>query len=276
MGFRRSSAGTITSVLTGDDLNSGLATWLISLPGRMAGKRWFDLCSGNHADMTTSNSTNGWRPASRPGGYGSILFDGSNQQLQTIKTSATDLQFFTATTWIRLTGSTTNDWIFSTTESGSPGWGLDIQTSAGVSTIFFDHFVVATVVSTTAVVNDGFWHQVGIFRNRANLAGIILDGKIIATASYSTAFTNSTFTIGNRGFSGVKMTGSQDCLKVWNRGLSGAECFNDFNDSRESHPRTLVRTGRRVARSGLTGGPFPHYTRRQLTGGMIPMSGGMA
>src|SRR4051794_33812532 len=60
-------------------LNRERRAWWIVVPGTDGGRQIFDLMGFNHGtltNMTTAGS--GWGGTARRGGYGNLLFDGSN------------------------------------------------------------------------------------------------------------------------------------------------------------------------------------------------------
>src|SRR5690349_1214055 len=80
-------------------LNHGRVAWWLTLPGLEGGKYLYDLCGrspGTLTNMTTTSS--GWRGTTRPGGYGHLLFDGSNDVVNMTVPSQTTTGF-TATAW---------------------------------------------------------------------------------------------------------------------------------------------------------------------------------
>jgi len=189
------------------------------------------------SDMSPSGSVgtlvNG--PTYSTAGSGSILFDGVDDGMSS-NASMTGVQSFTATAWVRTTNTSGYNFAFSAGSYNSPviaGWGLTIYTS---NTIYFDHCNVATVSSyVTSNVYDGNWHQVGIYRDSSNNAGIIYDGAIVTTVSYATSFTNTTFSVGYRPGGAIYAPffgGNIANALVYNRGLSAAEVAQNYNIQR--------------------------------------------
>ena len=77
-----SGATIVTSdpVNRGHPLNLGRAAWWLSLPHLMGGQQWFDLMGTSHGALTnmTSATTSGWDATTRPGGWGHVRFNGTN------------------------------------------------------------------------------------------------------------------------------------------------------------------------------------------------------
>jgi hypothetical protein len=59
-------------------LNRGRLAWYLAIPATSGGRQWFDIAGPNHGTLTNMGTgTNGWRPTTRPGGHGHLLFDGN-------------------------------------------------------------------------------------------------------------------------------------------------------------------------------------------------------
>src|SRR3990167_9254519 len=57
-------------------LNSGLVSWLMAVPWYMSGPRFIDIFGKNHGTLTNGPT---WQGAmGRPGGNGSLNFDGTD------------------------------------------------------------------------------------------------------------------------------------------------------------------------------------------------------
>jgi hypothetical protein len=60
-------------------LNRGLVAWWLALPGLMGGPRWRDLIGTNDGVLTNGPV---WKPTTRPGGWGCLSFDGTDDRVQ--------------------------------------------------------------------------------------------------------------------------------------------------------------------------------------------------
>ena len=121
-------------------------------------------------------------------------FNGQNSYIGVGNPSALQLQYFTAVAWVNMPINSGNGFAFSHAPIGSSGWGMEV----GAGFVGFDNAWVTTV-TTASIPNDGNWHQVGIFRASNSTAGIIIDGKIVGTTTYSSTFGFGNFYIGDRG-----------------------------------------------------------------------------
>lgn len=207
-----------------------------SYPG--TGTTWNDL-SGNSNTGTlvngpTFNSANG----------GSIVFDGVNDGVSS--SSNLNLQYFTAVAWVKTTNSGGYNFIVASSSFNSPiiaGWGVTISTG---NTIIFDHCNVATVSSYVAAnIYDGNWHQVGIYRTTGNVAGIIYDGNIVTSVSYTNTFTNGNYSVGYRPGGTIYnpfFGGNIAIVQVYNRALSATEVFDNFNATKSRFGYTSIST----------------------------------
>ncbi len=190
-----------------------------------SGTTWKDMSGFNNS----GSLINGPTYSSADGG--SIVFDGVDDQVPT-NYNASGLQTFTAIAWIKTTNIAGYNFIFSAGSYNSPiieGWGLNILGT----TLQFDHCNITNVTTyELPTIYDGVWRQVGIYRDASNNAGIIINGSLTASVSYSTSFTNSNFTIGFRP-GGVIYNpfygGSISNVELYNRGLSPSEVLQNYN-----------------------------------------------
>lgn len=195
----------------------------ISYPG--SGTTWTDL-SGNGYTGTLTNG-----PTFSSTNQGIISFDGTNDGVDCGNNF--NLQYFTAITWARFVSSANANFLFSNGSFNTPtieGWGLTVDSS---TTIRFDHTAVASVIThTSSNLYDGKWRQLGIFRNNSNIAGLIIDGMVVAQTTYSTSFTNSNLWLGLR-TGGTQFNpffkGDMAQMMVYNRGLNQQEILQNYN-----------------------------------------------
>lgn len=65
--------------------SKGLINWWLCVPGLMGGPRWYDIVGSSHGILTNMNTSgSGWRSTSRQGGFGHILFDGTNDWINIV------------------------------------------------------------------------------------------------------------------------------------------------------------------------------------------------
>ena len=219
--FTMSIASTTPSIVTNGlivNLDAGNPT---SYPG--SGSIWTDLSTNGYVgtliNSPTFSSANG----------GSLIFNGTNNGVSTNANMAS-VQSFTATSWIKTTNSAGYNFVFSNGSYPSPiirGWGLVLDGN----NINFDHCYITTVITYSyPSVYDGTWRQIGIYRDSSNSVGITINGVVVTSGSYSSAFTNSTLSVGYRpgGYSSY-FGGNIGNMMVYDRGLTTDELLQNYN-----------------------------------------------
>lgn len=243
---------TIATVNRRHPLNVGRVSWWLTLPHLAGTATWYDIMGSNHGALTSmANSSNGWRPTTRPGGWGSMLFDGSAGNIATpVPFNFQDNAPFSVAAWAKTTsGSGT---IFST---------FAYQGYAGVifligSTITGDLAVVVSdsnfsgrfVYGYNGGVNDGKWHRLGFSYSGAQAASgisIYVDGKSIGASvrenSNPGTLANTNAYIGRSGGGSLPIffPGYLDDIPIWSRALSPAEVLADYQLSMMGYPGVL-------------------------------------
>jgi hypothetical protein len=193
-----------------------------SYPG--GGTVWNDL-TRNKNNATLING-----PTFSTADRGSIVFDGINDGAPT-SYNASALQVFTALAWIKTTNTTGDNFVFSAGSYNSPiiaGFGLHIVSNG----LILDHCAVENVGGYTfPSIYDGTWRQVGIYRNANNQAGVIINGIMVTSVSYTASFTNSIFNVGYRPGGGPPafFGGNISNVQLYERGLSASEILQNYN-----------------------------------------------
>ncbi|HLD35092.1 MAG TPA: DUF2341 domain-containing protein, partial [Planctomycetota bacterium] len=183
-------------------------------------------------------------------------FDGVDDYVQIGNPSVLQLQYFTALAWIKTSYSPYNI-VFSHAPVGSSGWGLAITPEA----VYFDDAWVATVLSYSVNLVDGNWHQVGIYRGTDNGIGIIVDGQIVATGTYSSTFGFSNFQIGKRGSGDPysnPFAGQIDEVAIYDNGLNA----QNINDLYTTSKHTTAHVFKREVVISNTGSALTDYQVR--------------
>ena len=185
---------------------------------------WRDLTGNNFTGSLTAgvtyNNTNG----------GNLVIPGSSNGIDCGNNF--NLQSFTTTVWIKTTNTSGYNFLFSVGSYNSPiieGWGLNILGT----TLQFDHCNVANVTTyELPTIYNGQWVQLGIYRNSSNNVGIIVNGVIVTSTTYSTPFTNSNLWFGKRTGGTIYspyFSGSMALASVYNRGLTTQEVLQNYN-----------------------------------------------
>lgn len=262
MAFRRPNS-IITPVLTGHSLNSGLAGWWLCLPNWMGGTTWIDLCNRNPGTLTSMlNSSNGWRPSQRPGGFGQLLFDGSAGFVNCGAPALFNLTSgWTLAAWVNITGGAGT---FRGVMSKFIG-GTDINYDMYVSSA--NHVYCESTIGGSAKSLQGAtslslntrYHFAAKYDGVA--LSVYLNGARDGTSAQSgtCATTADPLFIGKTHSGGEFFPGSIDDCRLFSRGLSDIEIFDLFNDSRNGYHKTLYRAGRRFGRAASVS-PLPPPT----------------
>lgn len=246
MSFRRSNS-VISPVLTGHRLNTGLLFCGLCLPNWMAGAKWFDLCNRNYGTLTSmTNSTNGFRdPRSRPGGLGSLLFDGSAGYVALNLSSLGTLTKGSMALWVNLQSSA-GAVIFEGTTSSSPSF------EKGTATQIMFYLNNTNFCAINSIATNVWYHIVGTWdatNFRAYNNGLLQN----SAANIASVTFGATAHLGSRNGS-VGVNCLTDDLRIWSRPLSAIEILDLYNDSRGGYQDTLYRSSRRMGRVGARGG----------------------
>lgn len=251
-----------------DALNNGLVSWWMVVPasGWTGGNTFRDLVRGgktpNDGALTNmafpGTATSGWGPTSRPGGWGEVRFDGSDDLLDVGRCSATleGVSAFTLALWVRPNSPGTLKSLAMKFNNGDTQTCFFIETGIsdatkilyGVSTTTTDgntyaETPTATITDATwthiAMVFDGGqagWSRVRIYANGVLQTPSLTNGTpptVTPAATSSLRF--GTISDGtSRAF-----TGSMDGAVMYNRALSAAEVAALYADSLTGYRRTL-------------------------------------
>ena len=229
-------------------LNRGLVAWWLAIPQRMQGNRFLDLCGVSHGVLRSGPLWSS--PLGRPGGLGSIFFDGVNDDILAPTISiAADISF---SLWAKIVAYS--------------GQGFFIQKGPVNSqwALYYDiSFIRITGGSATtysvAAPSNGVWHHfVGTISGTTGT--IYIDG-ISAGSGTITAIANGSGSICIGSFDGgYYISGNLDDVRLYNRILSASEAWQLYNASRTGYRNELNRTRRPIAMeaaaAGAVGGSF--------------------
>lgn len=219
-------------------LNRGRVVWFLALPGRVGGSTWYNLAASAHGAIgNATTSSSGWRPTTRPGGFGHFAFDSSDDQVDVpafaipqgtaprswaawFRTSATGLKVL-----FDQGDTTANGTRFLLYDSGTGKMRLEMTGD--------------TVFGTTTVT-DGAWHRVVGTHDGSN-ASLYIDGLLEGSKFW---LMNTPTTVGRFGRSvdnSVSWPGEIDDVTSWARVLTAAEVRADYDLSRRGYPGVLNR-----------------------------------
>jgi predicted outer membrane repeat protein len=211
---------------------------------RGSGTTWTDL-SGNSNNGTLTNG-----PTFSAGNMGSILFDGTNDYVDTVNTGTT-FQFanvtFTVSLWIKTTSSTGGVIISKGATASTAGWLFQFDSSGTVSGTTKGSDGINTYNrSSTATVNNNTWRNiVSVYTTNtttlgSNTTSIYIDGVLsngtgtLGGAVYAT--TTDTIQIGRRP-TGAYWSGSVSNIQIYNRALSATEILQNYNATKSRFGR---------------------------------------
>ncbi len=211
---------------------------------RGTGTTWTDL-SGNGNNGTLTNG-----PTFSAGNMGSIVFDGTNDYVDTVNTGTT-FQFanvtFTVSLWIKTTSSTGGVIISKGATASTAGWLFQFDSSGTVSgtTKGSDGFNTYNRSSTSTVNNNTWRNIVSVYTTNtttlgSNTTSIYIDGVLsngtgtLGGAVYAT--TTDTIQIGRRP-TGAYWSGSVSNIQIYNRALSATEILQNYNATKSRFGR---------------------------------------
>lgn len=215
-------------------LNRGLLGWWLTLP-RFRGSQLIDLLGQNHGVLT--NGTTWGSAAGRSGGFGSMVFDGSDDFVDMPSFDASALTAFSCSFWLKTTD----------TDAVPFSWAdfrfARIGATANKLSFSVDGGVTGSTV-TASNVTDGLWHHIA-YSSTASAQSLYFDAVSESTATETLNTANSgiirlgAFTGGTR-----PMVGQMDDVRVYNRAISADEVRRLYNDSRAGYWETLNRVRR--------------------------------
>lgn len=248
-------------------LNRGLASWYLAIPQLMGGGISRDLCvAKNH--MTLTNGPLWAGSAGRPGGYGAIRYDGSNDTATATFISAN--AGYTYCMWVNgdnAPGATQQKLMANggTNDSSVMNWGHGSSTFRqclyhrnAVGTYF-------TAKATTSLAASTWYHLTGSWDATDKLR-IYVNGTLETTTTGVASINAQAGFLQTSGPTNV-WPGLMDDIRVYTRCLSDSEVLAVYNDSRTGYPLTLNRLQRRVyGTAAAAGGVFNPYYYRMLAG----------
>ena len=196
-----------------------------------------DIGSTTYTDrLGTNNLTCTNCPSSFTGmNDNSLLFVGTNQLIAANNFSINNNLSgnFTVECWIQTTQTGVNNKVFIGKQTASPSWWLGLNSADGLAKFSVrSHSGDRKLVSSTSIINDGFWHHiVGVKDHYNKVLRIYVDG--VLENQIATNFTGN--------FSGVTdlsigayindyfIEGSLDEMTIYDKALSQSEIEYNYN-----------------------------------------------
>lgn len=224
-------------------LNRGLVAWWLAIPGLDGGRQFYDLAGSNHGVLTGGTT---WGGTTRPGGYGTLAFDGSTGYVQTSPLGITT-NTLTITTWFHSAGAQ-NPFASLMIMRGATANGLNAGNFVGsnLSYIWNDDSHTYGWDSGLAIPT-GRWCFAAMVIEPTQGTLYVGDGGVLTSAvnawsNPAVAFADG-FRIGGDSFSQSSRSwnGSLDDFRIYSRSLSPAEIADSCTLSRLGYPGLLNR-----------------------------------
>lgn len=233
-------------------LNQGRVAWWLAVPS-FYGMTWRDLMGQNHGTLTnmTTAGTSGWGSTTRPGGFGEMRFDGTDDRIDFgIGKTPTGALPFTTLIWV-------NPGAFGVGNYGtSISWGLGVAASAvifaldgsgGAGAMRFGRYGDDFIITSNKLTVNA-WNHVALTYDGVSIVSYI-NSVADNTASRTLITGTSGMRIGDLVTVGTQpFIGKIDSASIYNRALSAAEILALYNEERTGYPTTLRR-------------PSPAYSR---------------
>lgn len=223
-------------------LNMGRVAWWLTLPGWDGGPRWTDLMSLYPGTLTNMTTASGFRATTRPGGWGHLLFDGSDDYVD-----AGTAQFSTGAFTIAFWAYPTTAALGAFFELKFAGIGVGLQKSALATNDLYifprgspGAFTAGSTIATSAWNFIVLTHATTSFSSTANFATYV-NGLPVSLSATSVAGNVWIENFIGRKTDNGQFAGAIDDFGVWNRALSAGEVADLYAFSRTSYPGVLNR-----------------------------------
>lgn len=223
-------------------INQGLVSWWLNLPGGQwgGGTRWRDPCRRNDGTLTNGPTWSGAK--GRPGGYGAIEFDNTNDEIvitNLVGAGTTNQATFCGWVMPRSVGA------FDGILVGAGNQGLSLSNAAGSPvTCNWNDTSGEYTRDTGLTLTLNTWSWVAGVVNGALMTVYRWSGGV--WGSHSWAITNSsknldqTYKIGrDRTFAGRWWDGWMDDLRLYNVARSDGQIVAMLQDSLAGYPSTI-------------------------------------
>jgi Concanavalin A-like lectin/glucanases superfamily len=262
-------------------LNRGLIGWYLALPQHMAGLRWADLTG--FAPVATlsgiaATSVSGWGASLRPGGWGELRVDGTDDSAHLGPTALFSLTSGAVALWVWRNTDDLREQTFVGVSNFNEhnSWWLEFTTAVNGQMsmgMYVEPTEVFTSFTDAALFTAGrWWHVIG---TGGALGNAIYVNGALATTSYTNGTAATTgwwnamgpplsMEIGRYQVSSpLWLAGKVDDVRLYNRGLTAQEARSLYMASRTGYQNELQPTWspRPVAQGAAARGAPP--PRRQ-------------
>lgn len=236
-------------------MRSIASRWKV-VPWYASGPRLIDLAGRNHGTLTNGPT---WSSSlGRPGGFGAIKYDASNDYVVAPFTAL--VKPFTLASWVYFTTSVATQQCIMSNDDGTTGTGY--RYCVGRSGSYLDYVVssIAGLSFTTLTVATGRWFFTAITANGSTITGFVGDSQGgFKTESGSEANTANAgankINLGGLGAGTNPLGGYLDDSMAWpTRALSGSEVLALYNATKQQYDPTLSWLRRRSYAFAAGGG----------------------
>ena len=247
-------------------MNRGLVSRWLNLPQRRGGATFHDLCRRNDGTLTNGPLWSG--ALGRPGGFGSLFFDGSNDYINIpdadILTPTGDFAFCA---WAYRTSESATNTLFSKgAASNDREWQLTCRDSGSGSTILLligDNGGNWNVALDGAAMALTTWTHI-LGQLRGTTAELYVNGALSASVAYggtNVVNTGTAVSIGRASQGAEYWPGYLDDLRFYLRSFVAGEVLFLYNDSRLVYSQTLNYVTRHVVNAVAAAGRTTKNTR---------------
>ncbi len=220
--------------------NRGLLQRFVSLRSLIGGKVWHNLAgAGSYLTLVDMASSEGWFGLQTPGGLPSLRLQdtGSPWSQLTYTGAAATRVAYSMAAWVRLithpSGNSRNDVVFKC--GGVPAFQFVGDASGGVKMRCF----TPTTNTSSTILPIGSWYRI-VWTGDGTNVRFYVNGVLTDTLPNTTAISQFT-TVGQyTGAQANALFGDLDDLCYWDRALSAAAVWADYEDSRTGYRRAFV------------------------------------
>lgn len=240
--FRRFLTKTIDwqNPVKKSSLNKNLVGWWLA-GHKQTGfntNKWYDLVGKNHGTLTGMDPPSDWvGPLGRPGGFGSLDFDGTDDYVDCGLSTSVSYTGLTMAFWAYRSSSSVNL---------TAGWGDTVGDRFTVlvwtdGKIYWQTENAGQSFPDTSFSGTGWHHFCLVFSGGTARNGYVdgVDQAVGAGTNIATYDSTGSFRIGTEQANSRYSTGKFDDVRLWNRALSAQEVSAIYEDSLQGYKKTL-------------------------------------
>ncbi len=224
-------------------LNKGLVSWYLvsplGHPGFRGGNRLLDLCGRNNGTLVNGPTWQG--STGRPGGWGSLSFNGSSSQYVDVPGVSinTGRDGYTFLCWFRVTNNSTLQGLgHSANTINGNGYQFFLNASGQLVAKKFGGGAAGEAISSTVIATNVWYFGAAVFVS-INDRSVYLNGTLTGTNA-DIIGDQGTYPVQlGRAATGNYLTGAIDGFVLLDRALSAAEVWNLYDLSQRSYQGLL-------------------------------------